>query len=238
MIFVCRVRRRGGPEGRHNEEHAASGTEENSRALSTDRLKQRSLQPNSREVLGQRFSHSWSMLDAGGAGTHPGIREGKQDHCLLRAPLVAVRANIALGMGAIGHPVQRNSPRGLGRPLRRSSRAVATTGSMMNSIIVALLLAASTAPASPACKQASPGLRARAKISCAAARQAALRSIGGKHLRVVSAELEDENQRVVYSFDIARRGATGVDEIQIDATSGELVSHKHETAKAEAAEKD
>jgi uncharacterized membrane protein YkoI len=109
---------------------------------------------------------------------------------------------------------------------------------MINSVIAALLLAASTAPASPACKQASPGLRARARITCAAARQAALRSIGGKDLRVVSAELEDENGRLVYSFDVARRGANGVDEVQIDARSGALGSTKHESAKAEAAEKD
>jgi uncharacterized membrane protein YkoI len=63
-----------------------------------------------------------------------------------------------------------------------------------------------------------------------------MRSAGGKGLRVVSAELEEEAGRLVYSFDIARKGQTGVEEVQVDARSGEVVSMKHETAKEEAAE--
>jgi len=89
-----------------------------------------------------------------------------------------------------------------------------------------------------ACKEASPGLQVQARISCAAARHKAIESIGGKYLRVVSAELEEESGRLVYSFDIARRGRTGVDEVQVDAHSGKVVSTKRESAKDEAAEKD
>jgi uncharacterized membrane protein YkoI len=89
-----------------------------------------------------------------------------------------------------------------------------------------------------ACKEALPGLQAQARVSCVAARKKAMQTIGGKHLRVVSAELEEESGRLVYSFDIARRGRPGVEEIQVDARSGEVVSARHESAKDEAAEKD
>ena len=97
----------------------------------------------------------------------------------------------------------------------------------------ALLLAAG----SGACKQAAPQLQRQAKITCTTAKQKALASVGGKSLRVVSAELEKEGGRLVYSFDVARRGHSGVEEIQIDARNGEIVSAKHETAKDEANER-
>jgi len=97
----------------------------------------------------------------------------------------------------------------------------------------ALLLAAG----SGACKQAAPQLQSQAKITCTTAKQKALASVGGKSLRVVSAELEKEGGRLVYSFDVARRGHSGVEEIQIDARNGEIVSAKHETAKDEANER-
>jgi uncharacterized membrane protein YkoI len=54
---------------------------------------------------------------------------------------------------------------------------------------------------------------------------------------VKSAELEEEGGKLVYSFDLAVRGRTGVDEVQVDAVSGEIVSVHHENAKTEAAEK-
>ena len=53
----------------------------------------------------------------------------------------------------------------------------------MTTLLVALLLA------SPLCK-GSPELKARAKVTCEAARKSALEKLGGKGLRVKSSELE------------------------------------------------
>ncbi len=96
--------------------------------------------------------------------------------------------------------------------------------------MIALLLAAAVCHAPPA-------LKAKAKIDCAAARKTALAKLGGKGLRVKSAELEEEGGKLVYSFDIARKGTPGVDEVQVDANSGEEASVKHESPADEAKEK-
>jgi uncharacterized membrane protein YkoI len=96
--------------------------------------------------------------------------------------------------------------------------------------MIALLLAAAVCHAPPA-------LQARAKIDCAAARKTALARLGGKGLRVKSAELEEEGGKLVYSFDVARKGASGVDEVQVDAVTGAVASVKHETPAEEAKEK-
>ena len=104
----------------------------------------------------------------------------------------------------------------------------------MIGVLIAVLLGS---PA-PACK-GSPKLQAKAKVDCASARKTALAKLGGgPGLRVKSAELEEEGGKLVYSFDIARKGKPGVDEVQVDAVTGEVASVKHETAAAEAKEKD
>jgi uncharacterized membrane protein YkoI len=91
------------------------------------------------------------------------------------------------------------------------------------------------AQAKGSCKEAKPGLMARAKVSCTDARKAALEKIGkGSHIR--SAELEEENGELVFSFDIKQGKKPGVEEIQIDARTGTVVSARHEDAAAEAAE--
>ena len=104
---------------------------------------------------------------------------------------------------------------------------------------LALLFGTAAAHAAdPACKEARKGLAARAKVSCAEARKAALAALGKPDLRIRSAELEVENGKLVYSFDIERTGHPGVDEVQIDARSGQVISVAHETPVAEAAEHD
>jgi hypothetical protein len=50
------------------------------------------------------------------------------------------------------------------------------------------------------------------------------------------AELEKEHGRLVYSFDIAAPKQSGVEEVMVDATSGKVISKKHESAAAEAKE--
>jgi len=89
----------------------------------------------------------------------------------------------------------------------------------------------------PVTKEATSqaALRKEAKIAEADARKTALAAVpGGK---VQSHELERENGRLIYSYDIKVAGKSGVEEINVDAKSGEIVAHEHEDAKAEAKEK-
>ncbi|HKW47925.1 MAG TPA: PepSY domain-containing protein [Gemmatimonadaceae bacterium] len=78
-------------------------------------------------------------------------------------------------------------------------------------------------------------LRKEAKIPEANARKTALAAVpGGK---VKSHELERENGQLIYSYDIKLAGKAGVEEVNVDAKTGDIVAHEHEDAKAEAKEK-
>ena len=78
-------------------------------------------------------------------------------------------------------------------------------------------------------------LRAEAKVSEAAAKATALAKVPGG--RVKSSGLERENGKLLYSFDIATKGKTGIDEVQVDAITGALIGGVvHETPKMEKAE--
>ena len=78
-------------------------------------------------------------------------------------------------------------------------------------------------------------LRKEAKIAEADARKTALAAVpGGK---VQSHELEREKGKLIYSYDIKVAGKSGIEEVNVDAMTGEIVAHQHEDAKAEAKEK-
>ncbi len=110
--------------------------------------------------------------------------------------------------------------------------------------------AALTLSAMPAFAQAAPAkkpaaqsmkhetmaqLKAEAKITEAAAKATALAKVPGG--RVKSSELERENGKLLYSFDIATKGKSGIDEVQVDAITGALIGGVvHETPKMEKAE--
>ena len=97
---------------------------------------------------------------------------------------------------------------------------------------------ASAQEAKPATKTeatSQAALRKEAKIAEAAARKTALAAVpGGK---VQSHELERENGRLIYSYDIKVAGKSGIEEVNVDAKTGEIVAHEHEDAKTEAREK-
>ena len=93
--------------------------------------------------------------------------------------------------------------------------------------------AAKPAPKKEATSQAA--LIKEAKIAEADARKTALAAVpGGK---VQSHELERENGKLIYSYDIKVAGKSGVEEVNVDAMTGAIVAHEHEDAKAEAKEK-
>ena len=80
----------------------------------------------------------------------------------------------------------------------------------------------------------SPELAARARVTTEAAQSTALSRVPGGTVR--SGELEEEDGRLVYSFDIVVEGQRGVQEVVVDAVSGQVVSEEHETEAQEAAE--
>jgi uncharacterized membrane protein YkoI len=91
--------------------------------------------------------------------------------------------------------------------------------------------AASTPTSSP--QTAAPSLSDSAKVDSATARRTALAKV--PHGKVVSEELEQENGRLVYSFDI-KGSAPGVEEVQVDARDGSVVSMEHESPAQQAKE--
>jgi hypothetical protein len=83
-------------------------------------------------------------------------------------------------------------------------------------------------------KEETATLSDSAGIDTATARATALRKVpGGK---IVKEELEQENGRLIYSFDIKKGAASGVEEVQVDARDGSVVSVEHESATKEADE--
>jgi hypothetical protein len=112
-------------------------------------------------------------------------------------------------------------------------------------ISILTAMAAITFAASPAAGQATakpaPGkhetaaqLKAEAKVSESAARATALAQVPGGTVK--SGELEREGGKLLYSFDITTKGKTGIDEVQIDALTGTVLSNKHETPAMEKSE--
>ena len=113
-----------------------------------------------------------------------------------------------------------------------------------SSTFVLAALAALTLSTAPAFAQATTAaakhetmaqLKAEAKITEAAAKATALSKVPGGHVK--ASELERENGKLLYSFDIATKGKSGIDEVQVDAITGaQIGTVVHETAKMEKAE--
>jgi hypothetical protein len=77
-----------------------------------------------------------------------------------------------------------------------------------------------------------------AKISRAEAEKTALASLhSNTNASVSSAELEAEHGCLLWSFDLKIAGKTGVQEVQVDAGDGKVLSVIHETSQQEATER-
>ena len=77
-------------------------------------------------------------------------------------------------------------------------------------------------------------MRAQAKVTEAQARALALtKAPGGK---VEASELEEENGRLIWSFDISTPGTKNITEVQVDAKEGKIVAVDIETPKDQAKE--
>ena len=76
----------------------------------------------------------------------------------------------------------------------------------------------------------------KSKISKAEAEKAALAKVPGGKIK--DAELEEEDGKVIWSFDIATKGTKDITEVHVDANTGEVIKVETESAKDEAAEKE
>ena len=74
-------------------------------------------------------------------------------------------------------------------------------------------------------------LRHEAKISLDSARAVARATVPNG--RIASSELERENGKLIYSFDMRVKGKSGIEEVNVDAITGALVAHEHESPAAE-----
>ena len=77
-------------------------------------------------------------------------------------------------------------------------------------------------------------LQKEAKMTMTDARAMALRTVPNATIK--DGEIEREGGKLIYSFDMKVAGKSGIDEVNIDAMTGKLVSHQHETPKDERAE--
>ena len=107
------------------------------------------------------------------------------------------------------------------------------TRTALYGIALALALPASAfaqAPAKPAAKpkvESQSELAKQAKISLEAATAVAIKEVPGG--TVSSHELEREDGKLIYSFDIKLAGKSGIEEVAVDAMSGAMIGHAHES---------
>ena len=98
--------------------------------------------------------------------------------------------------------------------------------------VAAVVLAAPAAHAQASYKKDMPdSLVKQAKITeDVAAATAQKRVPKGK---IEGVELEKENGKLIYSYDIKTAGKSGIDEVHVDAMTGKIIAFEHETPAAE-----
>jgi uncharacterized membrane protein YkoI len=97
---------------------------------------------------------------------------------------------------------------------------------------LALLFAIVVSAAASDKKESKKALAKEAKITLKQARESALQAVPGK---IKESELEREDGKLIYSFDIKTKD--GIKEVHIDALDGKVLSTEAETAADEAQEK-
>lgn len=115
-------------------------------------------------------------------------------------------------------------------------------------ILSALMIVGLSAPpvgaAVPCSIHPAPGtsdsqLQGLAKLSRSEAEKIAVSRLKSRRaVSVASGELEAEHGCLIWSFDLKVAGRSGLQEIQVDAGNGKVLSVKHETSKQESAERD
>jgi hypothetical protein len=103
-------------------------------------------------------------------------------------------------------------------------------------VLIALLAAVAAAPVLSAqgvkVEEGKPGLLKKARITYEAAVATAQAKLPNAKLK--AAEIEEENGKLIYSFDFETAGKTGIDEVNIDALTGKQVGKvAHESPASE-----
>ena len=101
-------------------------------------------------------------------------------------------------------------------------------------LAVGLCAAAGAQTQTPKKSKIPAALKKDAKISAEEARAIALKKVRGD---LQEEELEKENGKLVYSFDIRATGQKDITEVQVSAIDGSIVSVEKENAASEAKEK-
>jgi uncharacterized membrane protein YkoI len=110
----------------------------------------------------------------------------------------------------------------------------ATEYQMIRTALAVVALSSLTLSQAFAGEPSQAALMKRAHISKAAATRTALSRV--PDAQVKSAEIEREHGRLIWSFDLAQAGNTGVTEVQVNAGTGRIVSEQHESGAHEPAE--
>ena len=93
--------------------------------------------------------------------------------------------------------------------------------------IAFVMLSTFAASTSMAGEESQSALRKQATVTEAQARKSALAKAPNGTIK--SSELERENGRLIWSFDIAKAGTRNIIEVQVDAKTGKIVSTQTET---------
>jgi uncharacterized membrane protein YkoI len=123
--------------------------------------------------------------------------------------------------------VTTNHERNMGFNAVRAAAGVAI-------IATAHVLSAQQAPGVKVAEE-SPGLLARAKVAPDSATRLAQAKVPKGTIE--SAEIEQEDGRLIYSFNMRVPGKPGVEEVAVDAIRGKVLSVEHESDAAIAKEK-
>ncbi len=107
-------------------------------------------------------------------------------------------------------------------------------GALFASAVVLIAAAPAHAQDPKPIKEEKPGLLAKASITGDQARKTALDRVRGGVIQ--SGEIEEEDGKLVFSFDIKVPGKTGIEEVLVDAKTGAVVSVEHESPADEARE--
>ena len=111
----------------------------------------------------------------------------------------------------------------------KSSGRIAATILAMACVLPLTSLAEDTAM-----KEEAPGLLKLAKVSPEVATATAQGQVPGGQIE--AAEIEKEDGKLIYSFEMKIAGKSGVEEVNVDALTGRVVGVEHEGPKKEAKE--
>lgn len=128
------------------------------------------------------------------------------------------------------------APAAKAKPATTPAATTATAAAATTSSAPAATPATKPVAKSPAMKVNLPSnLLAQAKVPLIQALVAARKKVPGG--RPISEELERENGKLIYTFDLVAPGASGTTEVNVDAIAGSVLAVQHESASAEQQEK-